>query len=223
MNNEAAYQILKNGITPRDESIDQQKRYKRNKSIRIAIVCIVSIIVISSILYTFLLHPIDRLKIKLFFNDSYVITLNSTYDGVVSQIQVDGNVIFYNGNYYEITDYCVYIYTKSENGNWKKNLYISNLNNNDKNKLLGEALLDKNNYDRELIPCKPMKYNGTDVNKFGLLHSSIKIENVRLKYFSGKCTISMMLINEDAIYNSHHYATIEIGHFGWVHLKLPQV
>jgi len=102
------------------------------------------------------LHPLDKIKIRYFFTHNCTITVisknyekNNGYNSSIyyedrSEILIDKDWIRYKGDYYNLDDENVYLYSKGELGKWEKTEYSDNI--------FPESfylLSDKNNYTRD--------------------------------------------------------------------------
>ena len=207
-----ALEILKREI-PAQSEIDDSDKFKKKFSKALPYVMrAICIFLILYLIYNIVVHPIDKFKAKLFVFDSYVITTRVQGSDVFSKVQVDGNIIFAGGVYYELTDYGIYSYKKSENGQWRR-YKASGLGIYTDTSWV-KAILDKSNYDRELLFWKPLEYKGTD--------SILDLSNVRVQVLFDKCIISGLMEIDFGIVSSDRYVTIEIGEFGWGNLRLPK-
>ena len=207
-----AFDILKKEIPAQSESEGLNKPKKKLSKILPCLIGAICIVLILYLIYNIVVHPIDRLKAKIVVFDSYVITTRVQGSNAYTTVQVDGNLIYADGVYYELTDHEIYSYIKAENGQWYR--YIAwNLSNNVDTSWV-RAILDKSNYNKEQLFWKPLEYNGDQ--------NILDLSNVRVQVLFHKCIISGVMDIDLGIINSQRYVTIEIGEFGWVKLKLPE-
>jgi len=217
MEKSEAIDILKKELEPQAESPRKSAR-RKNISYFIGALCGFLLL---TLVYNIIIHPIDRAALKLAIYDSYSITIN--VDGLNSHtsIQIDDNLMFYDGMYIEHTDDGIYHYLKKDDGKWYRYRgYPYSLFNalvdtmlSDTNINWMEDAFDSDNYARELLFWKPHKYKG-DTDIMGL-------KNVRTQVLSNKCIISGEIEINTGFVTLFKYTTVEFGQFGWVHLKLP--
>ena len=74
----------------------------------------------------FIIHPIDRFAIKLALYDNYSITTTVKDGGSLimkNQMKADGNLVYFNGVYYELGEDRSYKYVKGDDGLWHRYIY----------------------------------------------------------------------------------------------------
>lgn len=163
-------------------------------------------------LYNVLVHPIDKINLKMALTDSYAIT--TVVQGRTTTVLVDDNVIYANDKYYETVDNKIYVYEKNLYGNWEKRS-VNSYGLDAETSWITE-LLDRENYKRNILFWKPMEYTGST--------RILGMENVRTRVLFGKCTISGTVEGKGIFGTTvEYYTTIEIDRFGLVKLKTPEI
>jgi hypothetical protein len=112
---------------------------------------IVAIILIAALILTIiyaLLHPIDKINLKLFLFDNCTIQVVTTSFGEYEEYEtkdvlIDGNLIKVGDEYYEIDGDMVYTYVKIEEDTWQRRPTDEKLT---KHLEYANKLLDKNSY-----------------------------------------------------------------------------
>lgn len=208
-----AMKILRNEIPKSEEETvanDRNRRQLEELKTIIGVALLGLFIII--LLYSIIVHPIDKILIKMALVDNYVIT--TTVAGSTQTVYVDGNVIRVNDTYYEVAKDAVYVYRKNAAGEWTKKL--ESLSNSDADTSWVKDVLDKKNYKRNILPWKPMEYTGSE--------DILGLDNVRTRVILGKCAIEGKIEGRGIFGERQIYlATIQIHKFGLVHLKLPKV
>ena len=197
-----------NNTPPTDE--EPRKIYDRRADIMTSVKGAALGLILMILLYNLLVHPIDRLLIKMAVLDNYTISVKA--GGFSPEIiQVDGNVMYADGKYYEIVGDERYIY-EEYNGRWTKQLDYSYTGDEDADVGgLGE-LLKKENYKRSFFPWVPLKYIGPDTG----------IQDVKMRISGGKCHITGYVVEN--YYNMRvYYVYIDIEDFGTTKVTLPEI
>ena len=105
----------------RDQEKSDQFKKKTPQWVKLISIILITAIGIS-LAYLVFVHPINKLKISVLLCDNYTIKMIIP-GGITSEttsIYVDGNIIKYNDQYYEIDGDDVYTYRKNSNGEWKR-------------------------------------------------------------------------------------------------------
>lgn len=110
-------------------------------------------IIVLGILAACLIHPLDKLSVRLLLSGSYTIDIfgiDIFGSSGNQRIYVDGNRIRYfdgkHDHYYEIEGDTLYCYKKTTDGQWEKTVDSQLADNSDPNLLT--TLLDKENYQK---------------------------------------------------------------------------
>ena len=208
-----AMKILRNeAAKSEEETIADDRKQRQLEELKSFIGAILLGLLIITLLYSVIVHPIDKILIKMALIDNYVIT--TTVAGKTERVYVDGNIIRVNDTYYEVAKDAVYVYRKNAAGEWTKKL--DSLSNSDADTSWVKDALNKKNYKRNLLPWKPMKYTGSE--------DILGLDNVTTRVILGKCAIEGEIEGRGIFGERQIYlATIQIHKFGLVHLKLPKV
>lgn len=184
------------------------KIYDRHADIMTSVKGAIIGLVLMILLYNLLVHPIDRMLIKMAVMQNYTVSVK--VGGASPQlVQVDGNVMYADGKYYETVGDKRYIYYQA-NGRWLKKLDTSYTGeSNDDVAGLGN-LLKKENYKRALLPWASMKYIGPSTGMY----------DVEMKVSGGNCYITGM-VSKNGIQFSFVY--IDIKKFGTTKVTLPEI
>ena len=142
----------------------------------LAIVLLVALILTA--VYT-LLHPLDKLKLKLFLFRNCTIEVVATGFGTYEkrEILVDGNLIKIGSDYYEVDGYLVYKYFKDWNGDWQRVLCNEEWT---KDRNTGEKLLDKDSYKFDKLTWRLKNSVAKDIDD---------LSHITLKRDAGKIAI----------------------------------
>ncbi len=139
---------------------------------------ILLIVLVLGFVYTVLIHPVNKLKLRILLGDSYTMNLKAfNYNTFawqsVGQIKVDGNLIYisYNGNriYYEVDGETIYEY-KMIDGGWEKEKIdeqIIAFGDSEEDAVDLSVLLDRRNYrwaKEKLFVCRIK--DGVDIGQF---------------------------------------------------------
>lgn len=195
---------------PSEPPEEPKKVYDRYADIMTSVKGAILGLVLIILLYNLLVHPIDRLLIKMAVLDNYTISVKA--GGFSPEIiQVDGNVMYADGKYYEIVGDERYVY-EEYNGRWTKQLDTSYTGEDAEDVVgLGE-LLNKENYKRTFFPWGSMKYTGPDTG----------IQDVKMRISGGKCHITGYVVEN--YYNMRvYYVYIDIEDFGTTKVTLPEI
>ena len=111
----------------------------------IKIACIV--LLITTILWTFLVHPADKLKIKLLLAKNCEIKASAFLGNETRTIQIDENILFYKGEYYEIYENGEVYKHEKWLDTWVM-LPSSEFSSSYEDQRDFEILIDRNNYER---------------------------------------------------------------------------
>ena len=113
---------------------------------KIVSIILIAVLILTAV-YTFL-HPIDKLKLKLFLFRSYTIEVAASSFGEyqAESLCVDGNLIKVGADYYEIDGDMIYKYVNIGKNTWHRIPADEEWTEDDLE--LGDKLLDKNNYKR---------------------------------------------------------------------------
>ncbi len=216
MDESEALKILRQEPTTDAEQTDGEKKHtkeemnKSEKELSISAALIGLFILV--FIYNVLVHPIDKINIKMALTNSYAIT--TVVQGRTTTVLVDGNVVYANEKYYETVDDKIYVYEKNLYGNWEKRR-INSYGLDAETSWVAE-LLDKENYKRNILFWKPMEYTGNT--------QILGMENVRTRVLFGKCTISGTVEGNGMFGTTvQYYTTIQIDQFGLVNLSLPEI
>lgn len=195
-----------NNTPPTDE--EPRKIYDRRADIMTSVKGAALGLILIILLYNLLVHPIDRLLIKMAVLDNYTISVK-VGGSSPDIVKVDGNVTYSGGKYYEMVGDKRYVY-RQLNGEWTKQLDYSYTGDEDADVGgLGE-LLNKENYKRTFFPWGSMKYTGPDTDIF----------DVRMRISGGKCHIT----GKTGGYNGYiYYVYIDIEDFGTTKVTLPEI
>lgn len=208
-----AMKILRNEMPKsEEETVANDRKLRQIEELISFIGAILFGLFIIILLYSIIVHPIDKILIKMALIDNYVIT--TTVAGNTQKVYVDGNIIRVNDTYYEVAKDAVYVYRKNAAGEWTKK--VDSLSNSDADTSWVKDVLDKKNYKRNLLPWKPMEYTGSE--------DILGMDNVTTQVILGKCAIEGE-IERRGVFGGRQifFVTIQIHKFGLVHLKLPKV
>lgn len=187
------------------------KVYDRYADIMTSVKGAVIGLILMILLYNLLVHPIDRMLIKMAVMQNYTISVK-TGGRSPELVQVDGNVTYADGKYYEIVGDERYVY-EEYNGRWTKQLDTS-YTGEDAEDVVGLGdLLKKENYKRSFFPWIPMKYIGPDTG----------INDVKLRVSGGKCHITGYTSGYNGYLVQIYYVYIDIEDFGTTRVTLPEV
>lgn len=195
---------------PSEPPEEPRKIYDRRADIMTSVKGAALGLILMILLYNLLVHPIDRLLIKMAVLDNYTISVKvgSSSPDIV---KVDGNVTYSDGKYYEMVGDKRYVYQQL-NGRWTKQLDYSYTGDEDADVGgLGE-LLKKENYKRSFFPWVPLKYIGPDTG----------IQDVRMRISGGKCHITGYVFDYH-YYTRVYYVYIDIEDFGTTKVTLPEI
>ncbi len=195
---------------PSEPPEEPKKVYDRYADIMTSVKGAILGLVLIILLYNLLVHPIDRLLIKMAVLDNYTISVKA--GGFSSEIiQVDGNVMYADGKYYEIVGDERYVY-EEYNGRWTKQLDTSYTGEDAEDVVGFGELLNKENYKRTFFPWGSMKYTGPDTG----------IQDVKMRISGVKCHITGYVVEN--YYNMRvYYVYIDIEDFGTTKVTLPEV
>ena len=174
--------------------------------------------------YTLFVHPLDKLKVKLFFSNSYEMEMKATvhydfgYDkGVwvqkVRSVKVDGDLVcIYNrsiGNtYYKVVGKTVYEYWQDENGEWKAKKSDKNIFSTGGSSGTGvtfSTLLDRRNYEKVKGELGLYRMKGSvDIGDFDRIELQRSNAGYEIKAYSGS-----------------NYVIITFGYFGVTQITPP--
>lgn len=202
-----ALKLLRGDTKTVSEEAGEPKE-ERRREVWIYVLAAVAGFILLTGLYYMIMHPIDRARLKLAIYDSYTIT--TTANGRSQTIEVDGEAMFFGGQYYEIDGEDVYGFRQDEDGVWHRQKEYYPPDSTD-NAWLVEVMTPQN-YEREFFPWKPMEFKG----------SILELENVRTQVLMGKCIISGERRVFNGLFDSIYYVTIEIGAFGLTRVELPE-
>jgi hypothetical protein len=208
-----AMKILRNEMPKsEEETVADDRKLRQIEELISFIGAILFGLFIIILLYSIIVHPIDKILIKMALIDNYVIT--TTVAGNTQKVYVDGNIIRVNDTYYEVAKDAVYVYRKNAAGEWTKK--VDSLSNSDADTSWVKDVLDKKNYKRNILPWKPMEYTGSE--------DILGMDNVTTQVILGKCAIEGE-IERRGVFGGRQifFVTIQIHKFGLVHLKLPKV
>ena len=120
--------------------------YKKHALLYKILAIILIVVLLLSTVYTFL-HPIDKIKLKAFLFRSCTIEVVASYYGYYEkeEICIDGNILNYKSEYYEIDGSTVYKYVEMVNNTWQRVPADTEWEEDFKT---GNNLLDKNNFER---------------------------------------------------------------------------
>ncbi len=208
-----ALEILKRKNLTVTESAEEKKKRAFLSDIRIYLISAACGFLLLTIFYT-ALHPVDRLKLCFALSDNYAITtkVQKNYSQIVGydEVLVDGNILYSDGNYYEISEDQSYVY-KQIKGMWYRYPYYQNDDSIDVSRI--EDLLDKNNYERPILPWAPVTYTKP---------FSDDMKYVNMKMHMGRFIISGEIVKANGPFHEFFPTTIEIHNFGLVNLELPE-
>ncbi len=208
-----AMKILKNETPMSEEEILAKEKARRRAEEWKTVICVCLLgLFIITLLYSIIVHPIDKILIKLALIDNYAITTKVADSK--QTVLVDGNIICVNDTYYEVTDDGVYVYRKNGAGKWTKE--FSNSLDSGADTSWVNDILNKDNYKRNILFWKPMEYIGGE--------SGLGMENVKMRVVFGKCTITGTVEGIGMFGTPQTYlASIKIHKFGLAHLRLPKI
>ena len=162
----------------------------------------------------FIIHPIDRFAIKLALYDNYSITTTVKDGGSLimkNQMKADGNLVYFNGVYYELGEDRSYKYVKGDDGLWHRYIYYRG--SDEISTIETDQLLNKENYTRSFFPWAPMEYKG----------ELMDLINPRIQVTAGSMIISGEIkVVEGGWYVKYYYTTVEINGFGISEVELPE-
>lgn len=196
---------------PSEPPEEPKKVYDRYADIMTSVKGAILGLVLIILLYNLLVHPIDRLLIKMAVLDNYTISVK--VGGFSPEIiQVDGNVMYADGKYYEIVGNERYVY-EEYNGRWTKQLDTSYTGEDAEDVVGFGELLKKENYKRTFFPWGSMKYTGPATDIF----------DVRMRISGGKCHITGKTGGYNGYLYQTYYVYIDIEDFGTTKVTLPEV
>lgn len=145
--------------------------------------------VVLTFVYTVFIHPVNKLKLRLFLGGSYTMVLK-VYAGFsqeqsLATVKVDGNLVYvsYRGDrtYYEVDGETIYEYRKIDDG-WEKVKTEENMiffGDPDEDTLQMSVLLDRHNYERakEKFFVHRIK-KGVDIGEF----DAVEIRRIGMEY-----------------------------------------
>ena len=99
-----------------------------------------------SLAYVIFVHPINKLKLRFLIYDSFTLEIIIPGFGIYTtrEIQVDGNIMKYGDQYYEIDGNEIYTYHKNFKGEWQK--IKSDDFNDPESTRIAEKILKRSNY-----------------------------------------------------------------------------
>ena len=189
--------------------IEERKKRQLTELIKISVIAIGCILLIIFI-FNLIVHPLDRMKLKMATYNNYSVKISIPQAGVSQTIEVDGNIIYTNGTYYEVVGNDVYVFKKNNFGNWKKEIVYENVDPLSETWLT--SLLDKENYTRNVFTGR-LDYKGV------YCFDEIEVHNLRTKVMLGVLSATGNISQGFGNY----YLKIEIDNFGLVKLTPPEV
>ena len=208
---EGMYDIPKADINLRyeDEYNPSGDGVKERKPISLWSKILVGILIFALLLSTVyaLMHPLDKLKLKLLLFDNYTIEISTySYYDTKHVIHVDGNYMQIDSDIYEYDNGRLYIYQKVYGGKWDKELVSSSDEISD-NYDLGVELMKKSNYHRAKNSLFAWELNSSVRKEFEISNP------VTLKRAFGKISI----VIENGIYDVY----LSFSGFGRTEVTLP--
>lgn len=189
--------------------IEERKKRQLSELIKISVIAICCILLIVFI-YNLIVHPLDRIKLKMATYNNYSVTISIPGAGVKQTIEVDGNIIYTNGTYYEVVGNDVYVFKKNIFGNWKKEIVSEDVDPSSETWLT--SLLDKENYTHNVFTGR-LDYKGD------FCFDEIEVHNLRTKVMFGMLSATGSISKGFGHYN----LKIEIDNFGLIKLTPPEV
>ena len=205
-----AMRILKKEVGLSEDNDRHAKKLYIPREVRIFIIAAVSGFLLLTALYYVIVHPVDRLAIKLMLNDNSRITTTVVGSGTRStnHILVDGNLMQDNKIYYEIGETQSYKYTQGNDGRWYRQIYRPK----DDGSFIVAQLFNKDNYVQELWPWAAMKYKGNFMD----------LDDVRISVTASGCTITGKTKVSNGFFSDTVYVTVKLHQFGWINIDLPK-
>lgn len=189
--------------------IEERKKRQWSELIKISVIAICCILLIVFV-YNLIVHPLDRIKLKMATYNNYSVTISIPGAGVKQTIEVDGNIIYTNGTYYEVVGNDFYVFKKNIFGNWKKEIVSEDVDPSNETWLT--SLLGKENYTRNVFTGR-LDYKGV------YCFDEIEVHNLRTKVRLGMLSATGSISQGFGHYN----LKIEIDNFGLIKLTPPEV